>query len=91
LAQLVIISGGLSLLCLLVLHVVSPEFQPSWRMISEYAFGRHQWLITTFFLLWGTSSLLLSLLLWDEATTWWGKLGVALLFLSAVGEIMGGL
>lgn len=91
LAQLVVITGGLSLLSLLALHVVSPEYQPSWRMISEYALGRHKWLITAFFLLWGASSLLLSLLLWKSVTTWWGHLGVALLFLSAIGEVMGGL
>ena len=90
-AQLVIATSGLSLLCLLALHVVSPEYQPSWRMISEYALGGHKWLITAFFLLWGTSSLLLSLLLWPAMTRWWGLLGVALLIVSAVGEIMGGL
>ena len=91
LAQMTIVTGGLSLLCLLALHVVSPEFQPSWRMISEYALGRHKWLITAFFFLWGTTSLLLSLLLWNAVTTWWGLLGVALLLISACGEILGGL
>lgn len=91
LAQLVLITGGLSLLSLLTLHFVSPEYQPSWRMISEYASGKHKWLITAFFLLWGASSLLLSLLLWSEVTTGWGKLGVALLLLSAVGACLGGL
>ncbi len=91
LAQLAMISGGLSLLSLLVLHVVSPEYHSSWRMISEYALGQNKWLITAFFFLWGISSLLLSLLLWNVVTTWWGRLGVLLLFVSAVGEIMGGL
>ena len=91
LAQLVITSGALSLVSLLALHFVSPEYQPSWRMISEYALGKHKWLITSFFYLWGVSSVFLSLLLWNVVTTWWGQVGVALLFLSAVGEIMGGL
>ena len=59
LAQLTILCGGLSLLCLLALHFASPEFGPSWRMISEYALGRHSWLITAFFLLWGAASILL--------------------------------
>jgi hypothetical protein len=91
LAQLVITTGALSLLSLLALHFVSPEYQPAWRMISEYALGKHKWLITSFFYLWGVSSLFLSLLLWNVVTTWWGQVGVALLLLSAVGEIMGGL
>jgi hypothetical protein len=90
-AQFTMISGGLSLLSLLVLHFVSPEFTPSWRMISEYALGKHKWLISSFFYLWGISSLLLSVLLGNVVTSWWGWLGVALLFLSAIGEIMGGL
>lgn len=90
-AQLVMACGALSLVSLLALHFVSPEYQPSWRMISEYALGKHKWLITAFFFFWGVSSLLLSLLLWNVVTTGWGQLGVALLLLSAVGEIMGGL
>lgn len=89
--QMVIATSILALLCLLALHVVSPEFQPSWRMISEYALGSHRWLITAFFVLWGISSLLLASILLPVMTTWWGLLGVALLILSGVGEIMGGL
>ena len=70
-AILTITSGIISLLCLLALHFVSPEFKPAWRMISEYALGKHKWLITSFFLLWGLSSICL--------------------FISGIGEIMGGL
>lgn len=91
LAQVTMATGGLSLLCLLALHFASPEFKPSWRMISEYAMGKHKWLITSFFFLWGISSLALSSLLSQLVTSWAGILGVALLFVSAVGEIMGGL
>ena len=91
LALLTISCAALSLLCLLMLHFVSPEFKPSWRMISEYAMGKHKVLLTSFFLSWGLSSTFLSLLLWSKMTTVWGKVGVILLFVSAIGEIMGGL
>jgi len=37
LAQLTLVCGALSLLCLLALHFVSPQFSPAWRMVSEYA------------------------------------------------------
>ncbi len=84
-------SSILSLLCLLLLHFVSPEFRPSWRMISEYALGKHKWLITCFFLLWGISSILLSIVLWSVVAATWAKVGVILLFISGIGEIMGGL
>jgi len=71
LAKIIITSGAIALLSLLILHVVSPEFKPSWRMISEYALGKYKFLLTIFFLLWGLSSLLLPVLLWNESTTGW--------------------
>ena len=83
--------AAFSLLCLLILHFVSPEYKPSWRMISEYAMGKYKWLLTSFFLCWGISSLFLSLLLWNKVTGIWGSIGVILLFISAIGEVMGGL
>jgi hypothetical protein len=84
-------SAGLSLVCLLILHFTSPEFHPGWRMISEYALGKYKWLITSFFLLWGVSSIFIAIMLWPVVTTTWGTIGIILLLISAVGEIMGGL
>jgi hypothetical protein len=40
-ATIAIAATAISALALLVLHIVSPEYQPSWRMVSEYANGRH--------------------------------------------------
>lgn len=60
-------------------------------MISEYAMGKYKWLLTAFFYCWGISSLFLSLLLWNKVTSLWGSIGVILLFVSAIGEVMGGL
>lgn len=91
LASLSILSGGLSLLCLLVLHVVSPEFQPSWRMVSEYALGKNKRLLTAFFFFWAANSILLSVLLWGAAGSFWAKTGVILLGISGIGALMGGL
>ena len=90
-ANLALYSGILSLLCLLLLHFLSPEFQPSWRMISEYATGQYKWLITSFFILWGTSSVFVTILLRHAGTSTWLMIGLTLLLISAVGEIMGGL
>ena len=91
LAVLSIISGCLSLLCLLALHFVSPEFQPSWRMISEYALGKNKRLLTAFFFLWGACSILSAMLLWNIVGTMWATAGVVLLLISGIGAIMGGL
>ena len=32
-----------TILLLAALHVLSPEFDPSWRTVSEYAFGHYGW------------------------------------------------
>lgn len=90
-ALLTLASGMLALLCLFVLHFVSPEYQASWRMISEYAMGKHKWLISSFFYLWGISSALLSVFLWNVTSSGWAMLGIVLLVISAIGEVMGGL
>ena len=84
----VVITAGLSLACLLLLHFTSPEFAPSWRMVSEYALGNHQWLLTLFFLFWGLSSVCLAILLWPLVSTKAGKAGVILVFISGIGEMM---
>jgi hypothetical protein len=83
--------AAVSLACLAALHFTSPEFAPSWRMISEYAMGRYKWLITGFFIFWGLSSLCLAAALWQTVTGGWAMFGVALLVVSGIGEIMGGL
>ncbi|MDZ4810892.1 MAG: DUF998 domain-containing protein [Bacteroidota bacterium] len=84
LATLTIASGALSLLCLVVLHFVSPEFKASFRMVSEYALGKNKWLLTIFFFAWGASSIMLSILLWEIVSTQTANLGVILLFLSGI-------
>jgi hypothetical membrane protein len=86
-----IASGALSLLCLLALHFASPEFNPSWRMVSEYAFGKHKWLLTLMFLFWSTCSLFTAFLLWNVVQTKWAMFGVLFVFISGIGALMGGL
>lgn len=44
-ARLSIASGVLFILLLGSLHLLEPEFDPTWRFISEYALGRFGWLI----------------------------------------------
>ena len=87
-ASLAIAATGLSLVALLVLHLLSPEFQPSWRMVSEYANGRHGWLLSLMFATWGIGSLALAVALAPHATGWMGRLGLLFLVLAGTGEIM---
>lgn len=83
--------GVISLLCLLTLHFVSTDFKPSFRMVSEYALGKHKWLLTLFFLCWGLCSISSGFMMWNVVTSDWAKLGVVLLFVTGIGAIMGGL
>jgi len=44
-----VLATAVAFVSLAILHVVSPEFQPSWRMVSEYANGHHRWLLSVMF------------------------------------------
>lgn len=91
LANCTIAFGIISLLSLLILHFVSNEFKPNFRMVSEYALGNYKWLLTIFFFCWGLCSILSGLMLWNVVTSSWAKFGVVLLFVTGIGAIMGGL
>ena len=60
-------------------------------MVSEYALGKHKGILTLFFILWDVSSVVLACLLWNIVTTKWAMFGAALVFITGVGAIMGGL
>lgn len=84
-------AGGFAIVTLLILgllHVLSPEFAPSWRMVSEYANGRHEWLLSLMFLCWALSSWLLAYALYRLAETRPARLGIGFLVIAGVGEAM---
>jgi hypothetical protein len=91
LPKVILATGAMSLLCLLLLHFLSPEYDPSWRMISEYALGKYKALLTAFFVLSAVGTMMLPFLLWNETAGLWPKVGLVLVFLSGVGSLMGGL
>lgn len=80
-----------SALCLVALHVLSPEFEVSWRMVSEYANGKYGWLLTAVFMTWAVASWALAVALWPLWATWLGRVGLACLILAGVGQMMGGI
>lgn len=91
LASATIAFGSISILCLLILHFVSSEFKPGFRMVSEYALGKHIWLLTVFFISWGLCSICSGIMLWTIVSSGWAKFAVVLMFLTGIGAIMGGL
>jgi uncharacterized protein DUF998 len=87
-ARVAIASAAAALLALASLHVLSPEFDPSWRMVSEYANGHHGWLLSLMFIAWGLSSWALAVAISSEARTMPVKIGLVCLTLAGIGQAM---
>jgi hypothetical protein len=87
-AKLSVITAWMAIAALLALHFASPEFSPAWRMVSEYANGKFEWLLVIFFISWGLSTWFAAWFLWFYTTSVPAKAGVVLLVVSGAGEIM---
>jgi hypothetical protein len=90
-ARISLVSSIASLVFLATLHIISPEFDPSWRMVSEYALGSYGWVLLLMFLTWALSCVALLFAIKSHITTVGGKIGLGFLLLAAVGMTMGGL
>src|SRR5437763_8721684 len=87
-ARLSIAAAAAVLLLLASLHVLSPEFDPSFRMVSEYALGQYGWVLSLMFLAWGISSWALAVAVWPQVKTRAGKVGLWFLVIAGIGEAM---
>jgi len=87
-AWLAIIMTAATILLLASLHVLSPEFAPSWRMVSEYALGHYGWVLSLMFLSWGISSWALAVAIWSQVKTKAGRVGLWFLVVAGLGEAM---
>ena len=77
-----------TLVLLAVLHILNPEFDPSWRMVSEYANGGYGWVLSLMFVSWAVSSWALAFAIWSQVKTIAGKVGLGFLIAAGVGEAM---
>jgi hypothetical protein len=87
-ARLAVALSASALLALAGLHVLSPEFDPAKRVVSEYALGRHGWLLSVMFLAWGLGTWSLALSLHAEPSTLAGRIGLIFLFAAGLGETL---
>ena len=86
-----ILAIGMSILVLVLLislHILSPEFNPAWRMVSEYANGKYPMILSARFFLWGAASWALAYTLWPHLQTTAGKIGLLFLVVAGIGEAM---
>jgi uncharacterized protein DUF998 len=85
-ASLLAFAGAATFVVLLVaLHFVKPGLDPSWRMVSGYEIGRHGWLMVLAFLSLAFSCVALFVAVRSQARTTGGRVGLALLLVSAAG------
>lgn len=58
---------AVAILLVVALHKLEPEFDPSWRMLSEYSLGSHGVLMRVAFILGGTGVAASGVALWQPA------------------------
>lgn len=76
---------------LATLHILKPELDPSWRFISEYAIGEFGWLMTLAFFSLAVSCVSLFMAIKSQVRTIAGKIGLALLLITAAGMAIAGI
>lgn len=90
-AQVSIVSGGLFAVLLLLLHVLEPEFDPTWRFVSEYMLGSFGWMMHLAFMALAISLLGALVAITSQVRIWYGYIGLVILGLSAVGLFIAGI
>src|SRR5215218_6191207 len=88
-AALLAFTGAFTFAVLLaVLHFIKPELDPSWHFISEYAIGRYGWVMVLAFLSLALGYVGLFVAIRSQLRTIIGRIGLALLLVSALGLIV---
>jgi hypothetical membrane protein len=87
-ARLAIATTVAVILLLVSLHILSPEFDPAWRVVSEYANGQYGWVLSLMFLSWAVSSWALAFTIRSQVKTIAGKIGLGFLITAGVGQAM---
>lgn len=81
-------AAAATLVLLEALHVVNPEFDPSWRIVSEYANEKHEAMLSLTFASWALSSWTLAYAIWPFVLGRSGRIGLAFLVAAGCGEAM---
>jgi hypothetical protein len=87
-ARVSLAAAAMSLVLLAALHVFSPEFDPSWRMVSEYALGDYGWVLGLMFLSLAASCVSLFFAIKSQIRTVGGTIGLGFLLAAAAGLAM---
>ena len=78
-----LVAGGITVGLIALLHVLEPEYDPSWRMISEYSVGRYGWVMRVAFVTMAISPAAICVALWPFGGAW--TIGLAAVAVGALG------
>lgn len=81
-------AATLALIALSALHVLRPDIHPARTMISQYALGRHGWVMALCFAAFAAASACLFATLVPHTPSLLGHIGLAFLLAAAVGLAM---
>ena len=87
-ARAVIGTVALALIALAALHILKPEVHPSRNMISQYALGRHGWVMAICFAAFAAASACLFAALIASVPSLLGHIGLGFLLAAAIGLAM---
>jgi len=77
-SQITVPAVAASVILLVALHILKPDYNPLSRFISEYTIGEYGWLMQLAFILMGIASLSIAAALWGRSNGFWVKLGLAM-------------
>lgn len=84
-------AGLFALGSIALLHILKPERDITWSMVSEYAIGEHGWLMAVAFFLLATAYFGVFFLLRKQIITKRAKIGRWILLLGGLGLLIGGM
>jgi hypothetical protein len=90
-ARLSFATAAAFVVLLALLHLIKPELDPSWHFISEYALGGSGWIMVVAFFSFALSFIALFIAVRSQIWTAAGRIGLALLLVSAAGLILAGI
>jgi len=90
-ARAVLGVAAAALIALAALHVLKPEINPSRHLISQYALGRHGWIMAMCFASFAAASACLFVALIASVPSLLGYVGLAFLLAAAIGLAMAAL
>jgi hypothetical membrane protein len=88
--RVILAAATLFLVLLAALLALKPEIDPAWRFISEYAIGRHGWLMSIAFLSMAACCVATVIALWSQLKLG-GRIGAGFLLIGALGLTLAGI